>query len=334
MSLLSVAARTVADWVKLGFPEEVAKRIVSGELPMDKASRMKRAEEQGYDVETPLYHGTSADINELRATGETTGARSAKDSVWLADSPEVAASYARYAAEDKPINRILEQADMHGRLRNFDLQEELYRKAEELESSGELVNAGGQNIVQAYAKTKNPILKDVDGATMSDLDDSQLFNWLQEGREAGNDGLIIDNFSDNADWGQYIPARHVAVQPEQVRSVNAAFDPQYKGANILGNADPRLLAGIAAGGGGVSAATALSNKLASAQAVKERGNIRAPNSGMLHSITMGARDLERRLEGHPAALLFPEGVVKYLEQLNREERPNRETVLWALLDMI
>ena len=101
-----------------------------------------------------------------------------------------------------------------------------------------------------------------------------------------------------------------------------------------GSADPRLLAGIAAGGGGVSAATALLNQLAAAQAVKERGNIRAPNSGMLHSITMGARDLERRLEGHPAALLFPEGVVNYLEQLNREERPSRETALWALLDMI
>ncbi len=101
-----------------------------------------------------------------------------------------------------------------------------------------------------------------------------------------------------------------------------------------GSADLRLLAGIAAGGGGVSAATAMSNKLAAAQAVRQRGNIRAPNSGMLHGITMGARDLERRLEGHPAALLFPEGAVNYLEQLNKEERPSRETALWALLDMI
>jgi hypothetical protein len=112
------------------------------------------------------------------------------------------------------------------------------------------------------------------------------------------------------------------------------FDDSLINIAERGSADPRLLAGIAAGGGGASAATALSNKLAAAQAVKERGDIRAPNSGMLHSLTMGARDLERRLEGHPISLLFPEGLVNYLEQANREERPSRETALWALLDLI
>ena len=58
MGLLSTAARTVADWVKLGYPESVAKRIVSGDLPMDEASRLKRAEEQGYGE--VMLHGSSS----------------------------------------------------------------------------------------------------------------------------------------------------------------------------------------------------------------------------------------------------------------------------------
>jgi hypothetical protein len=38
-------------------------------LPMDEASRMARAREMGFDVETPLYHGTDADFSAFR--GET-----------------------------------------------------------------------------------------------------------------------------------------------------------------------------------------------------------------------------------------------------------------------
>ena len=47
MGALTKALTTVADWVREGYPEEVARRIVSGELPMDDASRMARAQEQG-----------------------------------------------------------------------------------------------------------------------------------------------------------------------------------------------------------------------------------------------------------------------------------------------
>lgn len=292
MSLLSVAARTVTDWVKLGFPEEVAKRIVSGELPMDKASRMKRAEEQGYDVSRQWYHGTNDDFKEFDP--ERVGSAYGVDDqgFYFTSSENEAMKWAENAPKaDSP--RVMES--LLAMKNPWLIDAPNGRSPVEYFESGEGVFNRGQNAAVDY------------------------------GIESGYDGMVVRGGEEDM---------AVAFDPSRIRSREAAFDPQYKGANILGNADPRLLAGIAAGGGGVSAATALSNKLAAAQAVKERGNIRAPNSGMLHSITMGARDLERRLEGHPAALLFPEGVVKYLEQLNREERPNRETVLWALLDMI
>lgn len=52
---------------KVGFPESVANRIATGELPMDEASRLKRAQEQGYGDE--LYHGSTHDITEFNGQG-------------------------------------------------------------------------------------------------------------------------------------------------------------------------------------------------------------------------------------------------------------------------
>jgi hypothetical protein len=112
----------------------------------------------------------------------------------------------------------------------------------------------------------------------------------------------------------------------QIRSVNAAYDPQYKGSNMMGNADPRLLAGTAAG-------TALG--ALAAPMVKDSGMISSPRAGWLWDTTMALRDVERRLEGNPASLLFPSGLVDYLETTNRrEEKPNAETRAWALLDVL
>ena len=51
----------------IGFPESVANRIATGELPMDEASRLRRAQEQGYGDE--LYHGSTHDILEFNGRG-------------------------------------------------------------------------------------------------------------------------------------------------------------------------------------------------------------------------------------------------------------------------
>jgi hypothetical protein len=62
MGLLSLLGKAVKEIVAMGYPESVAKRISSGDLPMDEASRMARAKEQGYDFE---YHGTNSDFMEV-----------------------------------------------------------------------------------------------------------------------------------------------------------------------------------------------------------------------------------------------------------------------------
>jgi hypothetical protein len=54
------------DLVRRGVPESTAAKIVSGELPMDQASREARAASQGYDITNPQFHGTSSDFTEMR----------------------------------------------------------------------------------------------------------------------------------------------------------------------------------------------------------------------------------------------------------------------------
>lgn len=68
--------------------------------------------------------------------------------------------------------------------------------------------------------------------------------------------------------------------------------------------------------------------------VKSSGYISAPRSGTLHNITMGMRDVGRRLQGSPAQLANPENLTQYLETVNSKvEDPNARTRMFAALDV-
>jgi hypothetical protein len=115
------------------------------------------------------------------------------------------------------------------------------------------------------------------------------------------------------------PMRFNDVAQKNISEQNA------KGLLEDGFADPRLLAGTA----GTTAA------ILAAPMIKDSGMISAPRSETLFDLTMGARDVERRLEGSLASLLFPSGLVDYLETVNRrEEDPNAMTRGMALLDVL
>jgi GNAT superfamily N-acetyltransferase len=221
--------------------------VQRAELDMSQAARMQRAIEQVY---TPtLYHGTAADIEEFNPAqfgGSATKARSAKLGTWMVDNPEVAGGYARFAAEDVPVQRLLDQAMRAERSGNFNEADRFNVLAENLELGGELRGGGGQNIMPIRARGKFFEI-DAEGATMSDLDDNQLTDWAQEAKAKGFDGIKINNFSDNVDYGQYMPATHYLVfDPANIRSANAAFDPSKRGS-------ANLMAGIMGGAVGLSA---------------------------------------------------------------------------------
>ena len=103
------------------------------------------------------------------------------------------------------------------------------------------------------------------------------------------------------------------------------FDDSLINITERGNATVPMLATTA----GLSGAGLLASQ------IKDSGMISAPRSETLFDLTMGARDLERRLEGSPASLLFPSGLIEYPETVNRrEEDPNAMTRGMALLDVL
>lgn len=227
---------------------KATQKALNSALDMSHAARMQRAQEQGFD--TDVYHGTAGDFSSFTQTGSNTKARSAKEAVWLTDDPNVANGYARMAAEDAPVQKLIDDsraAELDG---NWDRAHELTVQAEELEGSGSLIDAGGQNVIPAKIRSANLMEIDAEGATMSDLDESQLYQWSQEAKAQGYEGLKINNFSDNADWGEYRPATHYAIfDPANIRSTSAAFDPANAGKNdLLGNATPEALAATAMAG--------------------------------------------------------------------------------------
>lgn len=74
--------------VRAGYPEETARKIASGELPMDTASRMARAADQGFNAKH--YHGTRADILEFQPSTE--GMQG--PGIYSSSNPAVASGYA------------------------------------------------------------------------------------------------------------------------------------------------------------------------------------------------------------------------------------------------
>ena len=225
-SILDWIGRKVEDLVALGYPESVAKRISSGELPMDEASRMARAAQQGYSPEI-YYHSGSPNINILD-TAISSDKKTADTGTWFTGSPEVANTYLPPEGAMYPV-----------RMKTGD-----YDK----------VDAGGQtwNWIENPEKTKVVSTDDLARAART---------------KAGSKGLIIDNVvdmgtnyqalnnavDDKIDWilkYQDGGARNIAVNdPSTVKSVNAAYDPKYKGPNIMG-----ALSGLTAGGLGLGAA--------------------------------------------------------------------------------
>jgi len=212
------------------------------------AARMQRSEEGGFLPET-VYTGTSADIEEFNPKefgGSVTRAKSAKMGTWFSDNPEVSAGYAKMASEDMPVQRLVDASNAAERAGEWDKSHDLMAQAEKLEQSGELIDGGGQNIISARIRG-NLFEVDVDGATMSDLDDSQLATWATKAKEEGFDGIKIKNFSDNADYGTYTPATHYLIfDPKNIRSTNAEFDPaKADSANLLSGIYGRSMSGAA-----------------------------------------------------------------------------------------
>lgn len=228
--LSALNERSVDELVELGYPELVAKKISDGTLPMDEPSRQARADAMGMGPD--MYRG-HADGNYPRSNQD----------IWMTDDPDVAQTYAmggeyydealdRYAIKEGQVTPLRHNAN--------NLLE---------------MDAEGQHFEDIYAERADfPYFTDEqwDGALSSGTDgiaSSVKDEGVRQGSRFTN---ILDDFDADGAFEPSTVENVLGTRPDvKIRSTMAAFDPEYGGSNILGFADPKLLAGTAAGTAGL-----------------------------------------------------------------------------------
>lgn len=217
-------ARKLAD---IGYPEETAVRMADGTLPMDYASRMQRAMEQGYDVLNPEYRGGGlTQIEDPESLFD--------NGFFSSQNPYVANTYSMKS---------------DGNLMPVAINKDGYL----------LVDAGGVDWNEIQVQDNSPLqelLLDQGYRGHGQIDTDQILNIA---RQSGKSGVSYNDVRDlgpntkklgkeflGKAWGG---ANNTAsTNPNNVRSLlSAAFDPEYKGPNILGgSAGLGILGGLLA----------------------------------------------------------------------------------------
>ena len=259
---------------KVGFPESVANRIATGELPMDAESVARRVQEQGYDASSLLYHGTEEGVTDFSpsAGGELGGG------VYVTKDPTQASEYAR-----KQYGGPYQD---------------------------------GANVIPVYSKPLKQTERDdwvkSRSENMGRLREENNGEWeARFAREAERE--IADDVSAEGYGGIYLNNpigerslmydQGVIYDPNNIRSPNAAFDPEYTGPNIMGNATVPALGVLATGTGAALAAPAL----------KSEGLEKA--TGFLDETIRSARHA-----AGPLGFLVPyEGISNFAKKWNADE---------------
>jgi hypothetical protein len=105
----------------------------------------------------------------------------------------------------------------------------------------------GSNVMPVTLRYKNPMVHDYGGSSYRDESYSDLIDQAQA---LGHDALILKNTFDPGRGPAKLVDVAAVFKPEQVRSRFAAFDPaRINESDLLGAADPALLAGVAVGSG-------------------------------------------------------------------------------------
>jgi hypothetical protein len=189
----------IDELIATGYPDQVAERIATGDLPMDTASRMQRAEAMGFDPSDVQLHGTSDDIIAFRKDllGERDPGYVGKG-VYTTPEARLASSYANMApprerniAGDYSSPNVMPLLTRAGDYQQFGLADKR-----------NLANQIRQNPEVASALTEELLDAGKAGAEVRDIT-----------------GALVERST---------------FDPRNIRSLFAAFDPEYKGSNILG----------------------------------------------------------------------------------------------------
>lgn len=220
MGMLTKTLNTVADWIDIGFPERMAKgivsgdlptppeevvmRVASGELPMDEASIAKRIEEQ-YNPE--LYY---------RGHGGGPYAPTSDTDMTMSNSRSVAQTYADATptGEVTPLRhnaKNLAEVRGNGVAFNKVTSNSIKLKGLQAKPSSKGVHIGTDRIMHAVKDSGS-----YDGTRFNNIADE--FN-LRRGAERSD---VVNVLASRPDV--------------KVRHRDAVYDPQYTGPNIMGGA--------------------------------------------------------------------------------------------------
>jgi hypothetical protein len=220
-------------------------------LPVDNTPEQRA---MAMDFDTSAYHGTASDISAINPDyyGSSTGAKSAKDAFFSAESPETAVGYANYAAQNAPVSKLIEQANKYERLAqrgiepdvNYAKYDDFLRQAEDLEKTISEERLRGQNVLPLLLNTKKSNIIDAEGNSFSDLE-GKVNELIKKTKLQGKDAAIIKNLDDDAGFSNRPTTHYGMLNPDSVRSRFAAFDPFRRSAAIaaaMGVAAPDLMA--------------------------------------------------------------------------------------------
>ena len=236
-----------AQLVEQGFPQTTAKKIATGELPMDLESRMQRARDLGYDVDKLFYHGTPEaqaiadmgfDPSRLGQGNDQMGA-----GFYFTDNPYQASGYAQMG-----------NAGVFPSLLRTNKSKEV-----DIDSpAGFSLEVDSDTAFELIRRAPN--IRDDDGPLSNFIEPSGMDGYTDDDIRsvaemvAGSDADIIQGDFFTNDAGQFLkaltdvtgidsvvtrsaresdPTIRTVFDPSQIRSPNAAFDPDMASSGNL-----------------------------------------------------------------------------------------------------
>ncbi len=225
-------------------------------LDMSDEARIARAKEMGFDTDTVYYHGTHSNFDEFSKK-------------YLGDNTMSNASDPAYGATS--------MAGFH-------------------HNTGEIKSAPGSpydSYMENYLRVENPLeidslddfAEELRGEIPRYYDDTQevydaVQNWVSKQKELGYDGV---RFNDEEFGGVSV----VPFDPNQIRSIKAAFDPAKKDSS-------NLMAGV------VPAGVGLASLLKPEESQAAQSNYATPNAKLSEYIsTIGGKPIDSNPLGLP-----------------------------------
>lgn len=199
---------------------------------MTTEARLKRAQEMGFDTERVFYHGTSEDISQFdpQKLGSSTQAFSAKEGFWLTSNPSEAGEYADFAGNEKALRDYTEKlAKLEKEAAQDPSKWDDYLDLQMQAERADQIKERGQNILPLFVNKSNLMEVDANGeGFVSNL----VTQSIDQARKGGFQGVVFKNLSDSP-YGASVADHVLVFNPADVRSVNAAFDPDYADSPLL-----------------------------------------------------------------------------------------------------